>query len=88
VSVAFLVSARSAPQPRPNIVLLLTDDMTLDELAYMPNVNRLIGSRGVTFTHDYVPYSLCCPARATMVGGRLRRQWYPYPRNKTYLSRR
>ena len=54
---------------RPNIVLLLTDDMRTDDLRFMPNVRRLIGDRGLTFRNSFSPYPLCCPARASLLSG-------------------
>jgi arylsulfatase A-like enzyme len=62
-----------ATQPRqsrrPNIVLLLTDDMRTDDLRFMPNVRRLIGDRGLDFRNSFSPYPLCCPARASLLSG-------------------
>jgi N-acetylglucosamine-6-sulfatase len=63
-------SAPTQSVTRPNIVLILTDDMTTAELADMPNVRSLIGSRGTTFSHGYVLNPLCCPSRATILTGR------------------
>ena len=57
------------PGERPNIVVIMTDDMREDELAWMPNVQRLIGDRGVRFVNSFSPYSLCCPARASFLTG-------------------
>jgi N-acetylglucosamine-6-sulfatase len=61
---------RSGPR-RPNIVLILTDDLDVDlgSLEYLPNVRRLIGERGASFAHFYVPVSLCCPSRSTILLG-------------------
>ncbi len=58
-----------ARRRRPNIVFLLTDDLDLHEMAYMPNVRRLLADRGVTFTHYFVSDSLCCPARSSILRG-------------------
>jgi N-acetylglucosamine-6-sulfatase len=55
--------------PRPNIVVLETDDQTLAEMAVLPNVRRLIGDEGVTFDHNLDSFSLCCPSRATFLTG-------------------
>jgi len=55
---------------RPNIVVVLTDDMRADELRYLPAVRRLARS-GVTFTRALSADSLCCPARATLLTGKL-----------------
>ncbi len=57
------------PGDRPNIVVIMTDDMRQDELAWMPNVRHLIEDRGVSFVNSFSPYSLCCPARASFVTG-------------------
>ena len=74
--------AAAAAKPRPNFVVIQTDDQTLDELyaAYqpaggavlraMPNTLKLIAGKGVTFNRYYVSYSLCCPSRVTLLTGR------------------
>ena len=53
----------------PNVVLLMTDDQTVGDMAVMPLTRRLIGGAGVTFTRSYVSYPLCCPSRATYLTG-------------------
>src|SRR5256885_16172575 len=62
--------ARAAAQPQsPNVLVLETDDQTLDEMAVLPNVRRLIGGQGVTFDQNFDSFSLCCPSRATFLTG-------------------
>jgi arylsulfatase A-like enzyme len=61
--------ARAAATPRPNIVVLETDDQTLAEMDVLPNVRRLIGDQGVTFDNNFDSFSLCCPSRATFLTG-------------------
>ena len=56
-------------QHRPNVVMINTDDQHADSVRFMPNVQRLLAGRGVTFTNSYVSYSLCCPSRATWLTG-------------------
>ncbi|MDX6632948.1 MAG: N-acetylglucosamine-6-sulfatase [Solirubrobacterales bacterium] len=56
--------------PRPNVVVVMTDDMNLADLAKMPHTRELIGDRGVSFDRFYVSYPLCCPSRATFLTGR------------------
>jgi arylsulfatase A-like enzyme len=56
-------------EPRPNIVFLLTDDLDMHEVAYMPNVRRLLTDQGVSFSHFYVSVSLCCPSRSSILRG-------------------
>jgi N-acetylglucosamine-6-sulfatase len=60
----------AAASVRPNILVIETDDQTLESMRVMDNVNSLIGgSRGVTFRNSFVNYSLCCPSRATFLTG-------------------
>lgn len=54
--------------PQPNIVFVLTDDLSSDLLPYMPNVRRL-QARGTTFSNYFVTDSLCCPSRASILTG-------------------
>ncbi len=67
--VAPILDAGPAHTPRPNIVLVVTDDQRVDELRAMPRTQRLIQRRGTTFTHALSPYPLCCPARASILTG-------------------
>lgn len=54
---------------RPNVVLILTDDMRADELRFMPNVQRLLVDKGVRFRNAIAPHPMCCPARASLFTG-------------------
>ena len=62
-----------APRPpesdRPNIVMIMADDMRTDELRFMPHLRRLVGGQGLTFRNSFSPYPLCCPARASFLTG-------------------
>ena len=63
-------AAEAAAAPgRPNVVLILTDDMRADELRYLPKTRRLLVRRGVRFTNAISPHPMCCPARAELVSG-------------------
>jgi N-acetylglucosamine-6-sulfatase len=55
--------------PRPNIVVIQTDDQTLDSLRFMPNVDRFLVKQGVTFESSFASFPLCCPSRATLLTG-------------------
>src|SRR5262249_50985393 len=55
---------------RANIVLVLTDDMTTSDLAWMPIPRRLIGDKGVSFDDNFVNDPACCPSRVTMLTGK------------------
>ncbi len=66
-----------------NIVLIVTDDMRLDDLPYMPNVNQLFGVEGVTFDNYYDNVALCCPARASILRGQYAHNTTLYKNNTT-----
>lgn len=59
----------TAGDGRPNILVVMTDDMAAADLARLPNVQRLLVDRGTTFTDAVDSYPLCCPARATFITG-------------------
>jgi len=54
---------------RPNILVVMTDDMSADDLKLMPNVQRLLAKKGTTFDDAVDSFPLCCPARATFITG-------------------
>jgi arylsulfatase A-like enzyme len=54
---------------RPNIVLITTDDQTVESLRVMRNVRRLLGGGGTEFRRYFATFPLCCPARATWLTG-------------------
>lgn len=57
---------------RPNIVVVVTDDMRTDDLRFTPQTRQLIGESEASrsFERAFVATSLCCPSRATMLTGR------------------
>src|SRR5215212_1296764 len=54
---------------RPNIVLILTDDMRQDDLGYMPKTQKLIVDEGMEFANAFVTTPTCCPSRASILRG-------------------
>jgi arylsulfatase A-like enzyme len=62
---------RQAPpeDPRPNVVLIVSDDQRWDTLWAMPTVRRQIANAGVTFENGYVVNPACCPSRASILTG-------------------
>jgi len=67
--VAAVPSAAAQAAARPNVVVIMTDDMNVSALEVMPNVRRLLAGRGTTFVNSVVSYSLCCPSRSTFLTG-------------------
>jgi N-acetylglucosamine-6-sulfatase len=56
-------------KPRPNVVVITTDDQTMAQLEDMPKTKALIGAPGTSFANSYVSYAECCPSRATFLTG-------------------
>ena len=53
----------------PNVLVVESDDQTVESMKAMQNVNSLIGAEGATFKNNFVNYSLCCPSRSTFLTG-------------------
>jgi arylsulfatase A-like enzyme len=69
---AFLVlvpATTPATAPRPNIVVVMSDDQTVESMRVMANVQQLLARQGATFANNFVSYSLCCPSRSTFLSG-------------------
>ena len=65
----------AAPERRPNIVMIVVDDMRFDEFgagghSYLetPNIDRL-AREGATFSRAYHATPLCSPNRASILTG-------------------
>ncbi|MBM3861986.1 MAG: sulfatase [Verrucomicrobia bacterium] len=65
----------AAPPPRPNIVLIISDDQGYTDYGFMghqqiqtPHLDRL-ASQSLVFRRGYVPTSLCCPSLASIITG-------------------
>jgi N-acetylglucosamine-6-sulfatase len=54
---------------QPNVVFILTDDQTTDEMVALPYTKHLVGGGGITFNRGYVNDALCSPSRATILTG-------------------
>lgn len=91
--VGLLVATAASPAPastgggpggRPNILVVMTDDMAASDLKLMPKVQRLLVDKGTTFTQAIDSFPLCCPARATFLTGQYAHNhgvagnFYPY----------
>lgn len=76
-SVAALPRVRGQEDPRPNVILVVTDDQPAGSIpnpyAVMPFLQRRAldpDDHWVVFENGYVNTPLCCPSRATMLTGR------------------
>jgi len=69
------VRAANLAEPRPNVVLIVADDLGYGDLGcygakriQTPNLDRL-ASQGVRFTRGYAPSSTCTPTRYSLFTG-------------------
>ncbi|MCZ6766738.1 MAG: sulfatase [bacterium] len=71
-----LLAQQAAPTPRPNVLLIVADDMNWDTPGCFggtakeitPSIDRL-ASEGMRFWHAYVNVSVCTPSRSVMLSG-------------------
>jgi len=59
----------SSTRAEPNFVVIMADDMNADEIAYMPNLNKYLKDKGITFSNFFASTPLCCPSRTTFLTG-------------------
>ena len=64
-----VLSAHPAAPGSPNIIFILTDDLAMNLVQFMPHVLAM-QQKGVTFSHYFVSDSLCCPSRSSIFTGR------------------
>ena len=81
---AIVLNAVRANDPRPNIIVIFTDDHGYADLGVQgqdanlagltPNIDRL-GNEGVRFTSGYVTAPQCVPSRAGILSGRYQQRF-------------
>ena len=86
LALLFAVVLASLPRActgKPNIILILADDMEasykLDYLSLMPNVRTRLREQGVFMANHVAAQPLCGPSRASLLAGR-------YPHNTHYVD--
>ena len=57
------------PKGAPNVVLIVTDDQTYQEMAVLDRTRRLLAGRGSSFSRSFASFPLCCPSRTTVLTG-------------------
>lgn len=67
---AGLAGQSAASGTKPNVLLVMTDDMRHDDVKYMPHVRQFIQSRGTDFRNMFAPTPLCCPNRTSYLTGK------------------
>ncbi|MEE8169015.1 MAG: sulfatase-like hydrolase/transferase, partial [Phycisphaerae bacterium] len=80
VTAGSVSSAACAPPARPNIILIVCDDLSPGILGFegnrfieTPNIDRL-AREGVFFSRAYVPLPQCAPSRAAILTGQFPHQ--------------
>jgi len=63
------VTVRFANEGRPNIVLVLVDDLRFDLMPYLPLTTALLQPEAVQFERAFVTTPECCPSRASILTG-------------------
>lgn len=63
-----VVSSTSSSSGRPDIVLILMDDFSMELLATMPQAGRM-AEEGASYANSFVVDSLCCPSRTSLLTG-------------------
>ncbi|MEU7896371.1 sulfatase [Nonomuraea sp. NPDC049152] len=61
------VPAGAASEARPNIVLILADDLEYGVLEHFPTITSQLVRQGASFDHAFVTNSWCCPSRASIL---------------------
>jgi N-acetylglucosamine-6-sulfatase len=67
-AIGALRSEASAAE-RPNIVFVLTDDLSSHDMQYLGRLRNIMAQNGTTFQRAYVSDPLCSPSRATILRG-------------------
>ena len=65
------VTALDVEGHRPNIILVMVDDMDslLGTIDHMPNLKEHMIDKGLSFEHFFITTPICCPARASFLRG-------------------
>jgi arylsulfatase A-like enzyme len=73
IALGLVLSGGPAPagaaKPRPNVLMVMSDDQTAASMQHMPLIRNRIGDRGATFPDNFTNWPLCCPSRATYMTG-------------------
>ena len=57
------------PDPKPDVVLIVTDDQRPDTIHHMAAVQEHVRDKGTRFSRTVAPTPTCCPSRASLLTG-------------------
>ncbi len=52
-----------------NVLVVMTDDQTVESLRVMTNVGAQLAAQGTSFANSFASFPLCCPSRSTFLTG-------------------
>jgi arylsulfatase A-like enzyme len=61
--------ARAQSIRKPNVILIVADDLDARLLARLPKIDAFLGDGGTSFPNFFVTIPQCCPSRATILRG-------------------
>jgi arylsulfatase A-like enzyme len=62
-------SVAQTPAKKPNLILIVADDLDIRSLSMLPRLRALLADKGTTFTNAFVTTPTCCPSRASILRG-------------------
>ena len=65
-------TSRDAAAPKPNVVVIVTDDQATSSLRHMVHTQSLLVREGTTFPNFFLNDPICCPSRVTILLGQYR----------------
>ncbi len=89
LSLAMLAASVAGAQERPNLVVVLSDDLSEDllaatlDLGLAPNIQQYLVNGGVKFDNSFVSNALCCPSRVTLLRGQYTHNHRVYHNRRT-----
>lgn len=66
----FALTGPADAAPRPNIIVIMTDDQDRSPPAVMPLTRYHLAQKGVTFSNAFAQFPQCSPSRASLLTGR------------------
>jgi N-acetylglucosamine-6-sulfatase len=61
--------AAAGANGRPNVIMVIADDLRTSDVQHMPKTNRLLADKGTTFPNFTTTVPACCPSRVSFLRG-------------------